>query len=178
MALAAENAPQKKEIAMLPRTSVLSGVALALTLASATPALAQSSQCTSTFCVTFPSDWEARVRGGTLQLTDPTRTISFELRTVTQAAQFTQARREYEAELTARATEFAWETEPTPAQQHGMAGLVRRGRALLNGRPMRILMFGLGHASGGVVGAGVIVQGASQAQLDALTQVLNSIRPA
>src|SRR5687768_15795602 len=91
------------EGSMSTRT-LLSSLAFVLVLSAVAPALAQSSQCTSTFCVSFPPDWEARARGRTLQLTDPTGTITFELRTVTQASQVGQARREYEAELTSRAT--------------------------------------------------------------------------
>src|SRR5262245_34867530 len=83
------------------------------------PALAQSSQCTQTFCIDFPADWEARIRGSTLQIRGPGNTISVELQTVTQVAQFGQARREYEAELTSHATDLRWDNEGQPATQHG-----------------------------------------------------------
>jgi hypothetical protein len=176
--VAAEMFRDQKEMPMPTRTAILASLAFILVSTAVMPAFAQSSQCTQTFCVSFPADWEARVRGGMLLLTDPTNSIRFELRSVTQLAQFQQARAEYERDLTARATNLAWETEPTPAQQHGMAGLVRRGRGTLDGRPMRFFMLGLAGGNGGVVGAGVITGGAPQAQVNTLIEVLNTIRPA
>lgn len=159
------------------RNNLLLSLLIAFLSLGAAPAFAQQ-QCTQTFCVRYPADWVVTVQGSTLLLRDPDGTISVELRTVTEAAQFGQARRQFENELTARCRNLRWETEPTPAQQHGMTGLVRRGRGELNGRPMVFFMMGLADMTGGVVGAGVIVQGASRQEIEIMEDVLNSIRPA
>jgi hypothetical protein len=163
---------------MNARHAVAPVCAAILWIAFGSPALART-ECdrNARVCLDVPDHWIRSQNGDTITIASPDRAMALELRAVTQISQLVPTRQRFEQGLGSRFQNLQWATAPTPVQQHGMQGVVRRGRGNFpNGEGIGFFMLMLGHDAGGVVGLGIVTDRNIQTNWPIMNAVLNSIR--
>ena len=146
---------------------------------SASSALART-ECNrgARICFDVPDHWVTTMQGEMIVVRPPDGGMALEVRGVTQVRELQRARVAFERELGTRCRALEWDTAPSPVQQHGMTGVVRRGHGVYDtGQEMGFFMVVIAHTTGGVAALGVVTRRHIRQNWPTMQRVLNSIRP-